>query len=61
MEIDLSGVSEEFPVKDIDEGAGVEESPEYAVDIDCYLRKCEVGVMFTAVKFIPRTRKLDGQ
>ena len=34
---------EEMVVKDIDMDADVLESPEYAEDIDAYLRKCEVS------------------
>ena len=42
MSIDL--VTEEPTIKNIDEGASLEESPEYADEIDIYHRKLEVGI-----------------
>ena len=46
MEIDeVSGVI------DIDEGAGVLESPEYVEEIDSYLRECEVSFIFQYCSF----------
>lgn len=45
MSIDLRDVEVEQPkIRNIDEDASLEESPEYAEDIDNYLRKMEVRI-----------------
>ena len=47
MSIDLKEVDlivEEPKIRNIDEGAPLEESPEYAEDIDNYLRTVEVRI-----------------
>ena len=41
MSIDLTDEVKPF-VKNIDKGAGVLDCPEYVLEIDSYLRKCEV-------------------
>ena len=41
MSIEEDPVAEEPKIRNIDEGASLEESPEYAEDIDNYLRKLE--------------------
>ena len=48
MSVDLRDVEVEQPeeprIRNIDEGASLEESPEYAEDIDNYLRRMEVSI-----------------
>jgi len=50
MSIDLK---EEAPlIKNIDEGASLEESPEYVEDIDNHLRKMEVRIFKNMANFL---------